>query len=69
MFWEEASLLGQVYANTILPAAGGTNMNADIPAVLEMLRTHLGQPDARGKAISEMYRWRGPELGVEQPRA
>lgn len=69
MLWEKTSLLGQVYDNILLPAASGTNMNADILAVLEILRAHPGQSDIRGKVISEMYRWRGPELGVEQPHA
>ncbi|VDC04716.1 unnamed protein product [Peniophora sp. CBMAI 1063] len=64
MFWEEASILGQVYVNMILEPVGGNDMNADIPAVLEILRGHLGKSDQRGPAISEMYRWRGPEVQV-----
>lgn len=67
MFRDEVSLLGRAYANMLLPAARGANMIGDIPAVLELLRANLGQPDAHGKATSEMYRWRGPELrGVSE---
>ncbi|EJD38873.1 hypothetical protein AURDEDRAFT_91769 [Auricularia subglabra TFB-10046 SS5] len=61
MFWEEASILGQVYANMILPA-NGTNFDADIPAVIEILREHLGKPDARGPSLDTDYRWHGSDL-------
>ena len=62
MFWEEASLLGQVYANMILPPEGGTDMRADIPAVLEILRDHLGKPDPWGPPLRDMYPWSAKEL-------
>ncbi|KAI0084403.1 hypothetical protein BDY19DRAFT_898587 [Irpex rosettiformis] len=62
MFWEEASMLGQVYANLILPSGMDTNMNADIPAIIEILKEYLGKPDPRGPAITEAYRWHAPEV-------
>ncbi|EJD46978.1 hypothetical protein AURDEDRAFT_164040 [Auricularia subglabra TFB-10046 SS5] len=62
MFWEEASVLGQTYATTILQPAGGSNFNADIHAVLEILLAHLGKPDSRGPSVDKMYRWHGAEL-------
>ena len=65
MFWEEASILGQVYANMILPPSGGTDMIADVPAVLDILREHLGKPDERGPSVEEMYFWKAPELHLD----
>ncbi|KAI0649538.1 hypothetical protein C8Q79DRAFT_519183 [Trametes meyenii] len=62
MFWEEASLLSQVYATMVLPQAGYNDMLADIPAMLDILRERLGRPDVRGPSIEEMYRWHAPEL-------
>ncbi|KAI0671329.1 hypothetical protein C8Q78DRAFT_1069047 [Trametes maxima] len=62
MFWEEVSLLSQVYATMVLPQAGYNDMLADIPAVLDILREHLGKSDVRGPPIEEMYRWHAPEL-------
>ncbi|KAI0777507.1 hypothetical protein BD413DRAFT_181118 [Trametes elegans] len=67
MFWEEASTLGQVYATTFLPPASGTDMIADIPAMLEIMRRHLGKPDPRGPSLRRMYRWHAEELMVEEP--
>ena len=66
MFWEEASMLGQVYANILLPpsnsdAGGGTDMYADVDAVVEIMEEYLGRADPRGVAIGEAYRWGGEE--------
>ena len=65
MFWEEASMLSQVYANVILPPSdggSGTDMYADVQAVLEILEEYLGRADPRGVAIGEAYRWGGEEV-------
>lgn len=65
MFWEEASMLGQVYANVILPPSdggSGTDMYADVQAVVEILEEYLGRADPRGVAIGEAYRWGGEEV-------
>ena len=65
MFWEEASMLSQVYANVILsPSDGGsgTDMYADVQAVVEILEEYLGRADPRGVAIGEAYRWGGEEV-------
>lgn len=62
MFWEEASILNQVYATAMAAPAGGTDMSADIPAVLDILRQHLGKPHPQGPSIKEAYRWSAPEL-------
>ncbi|KAI0367618.1 hypothetical protein BV20DRAFT_552485 [Pilatotrama ljubarskyi] len=64
MFWEEASVLGQTYANILLPPSspGSKDMYADIPAVLDILREHLGKPDPRGPTVEPAYRWRAAEL-------
>ena len=65
MFWEEASMLSQVYANVILPPSdggSGTDMYADVQAVVEILEEYLGKGDPRGVAIKEVYRWSGEEV-------
>ena len=62
MFWEEASILGQVYANILLPAEQGTDFYADIPAVIEVISEHLGKPDSRGPSLEKVYRWHGKDL-------
>ena len=65
MFWEEASMLSQVYANVILPPSdggSGTDMYADVQAVVEILEEYLGRADPRGVAIGEAYRWGGEEV-------
>ncbi|KAI0766167.1 hypothetical protein BD413DRAFT_605985 [Trametes elegans] len=70
MFWEEASILGQVYATMLLPPVGdsesGTDMQADVPAVLEIIRTHIGTPDSRGRSLRRAYAWHAEELQVEE---
>ncbi|KAH9851844.1 hypothetical protein C2E23DRAFT_732108 [Lenzites betulinus] len=69
MFWEEAGVLGQTYANVLLEPISNTStdMDADIPAVLALLGAHLGKPDPRGSPIERQYRWHAPELlGDEQ---
>ena len=65
MFWEEASMLSQVYANVILPPSdggSGTDMYADVQAVIEIMEEYLGRADPRGVAIGEAYRWGGEEV-------
>lgn len=69
MFWEEASMLGQVYANILLPPPSssdgtteGTDMYADVDAVIEIMVEYLGKADPRGVAIKEVYRWSGEEV-------
>ena len=69
MFWEEASMLHQVYANILLPPPSssdgtteGTDMYADVQAVIEILEEYLGRADPRGVAIGEAYRWGGEEV-------
>ena len=65
MFWEEASMLSQVYANVILPPSdggSGTDMYAHVQAVVEILEEYLGRADPRGVAIGEAYRWGGEEV-------
>ena len=65
MFWEEASMLSQVYANILLPPSdggSGTDMYADVQAVVEILEEYLGRADPRGVAIGEAYRWSGEEV-------
>ena len=60
-------MLGQVYANILLPpsnpdAGGGTDMYADVDAVIEIMEEYLGRADPRGVAIGEAYRWGGEEV-------
>ena len=60
-------MLGQVYANILLPpsnsdAGGGTDMYADVDAVVEIMEEYLGRADPRGVAIGEAYRWGGEEV-------
>lgn len=68
MFWEEAGMLGQTYANVLLEpvSAKSTDMEADIPAVLEILSAQLGKPDARGVGLERLYRWHAPELLADE---
>ena len=58
-------MLSQVYANIILsPSDGGsgTDMYADVDAVIEIMEEYLGKGDPRGSAIKEVYRWSGEEV-------
>ncbi|KAI0831877.1 hypothetical protein BC628DRAFT_1310600 [Trametes gibbosa] len=68
MFWEEAGVLGQTYANVLLEPIShdASDMDADIPAVLELLGEHLGKPDPRGSPIERTYHWRAPELLADE---
>ncbi|EIW58394.1 uncharacterized protein TRAVEDRAFT_58667 [Trametes versicolor FP-101664 SS1] len=68
MFWEEAGMLGQTYANILLEPVRekSTDMEADIPAVLEILSAQLGKPDARGVGLERLYRWHAPELLADE---
>ena len=55
-------MLSQVYANVILPpldGGSGSDMYADVQAVIEIMEEYLGRADPRGVAIREAYRWGG----------
>ncbi|KAI0781890.1 hypothetical protein C8Q75DRAFT_728354 [Abortiporus biennis] len=64
MFWEESSILNQLYVNMFLDSVGYLDMLADIPAVLDVLNIYLGKTrqDVGGNRIEEMYRWNAPEF-------
>lgn len=61
-------MLGQTYANVLLEPVSkkSTNMEADIPAVLEILSAQLGKSDARGVGLERLYRWHAPELLADE---
>ncbi|KAL4245656.1 hypothetical protein ABKN59_010573 [Abortiporus biennis] len=64
MFWEESSILNQLYVNMFFDSVGYLDMLADVPAVLDVLNIYLGKncQDVGGDRIEEMYRWNAPEF-------
>lgn len=65
-FYEEASLLSQVYRLMSFPPAadGMTDFDVDVEAVIEVLTKQLGRRDERGESVAEAYQWTSPELGL-----
>lgn len=69
MFFEEASLLGQVYRPMAFSVNGtGTDFHVDVEGVLEVLGGQLGRRDDRGESVKEDYRWDAVELGLRDER-
>lgn len=66
MFFEEASLLSQVYRVMSFPAIadGKTDFDVDVGAVVEVLGEQLGCRDERGDSVTEVYQWTSPELSL-----
>ena len=66
MFYEGTKILDQAYAVQMLESTQGTDMLADVEAVLEVLKARLGRGLERGEKVRLSYgSWAAGELGLD----